>query len=647
MTKEIDGVYGVFDCETYVKNKVGSNPGSAFCPENKLHMFGQIIIPNRSTTSTFKAPIMFAPAIHDPSISLAIGHAFGFDLHWLMREWAGFKEKLLPKIAIWDTQLAEYILSNQQLMYPSLDETAIKYSGTLKDNRISTMWEAGMQTEDIPEDMLEEYLRNDVENTHKIFLGQIQKAQERGILPLMVSQMDALIATTEMSYNGIKIDTQELVSKKHFYETEVSILQKKLDNICIKYAVPDYKPGSRRAISDLLFGRVIIDKDTGESRVYNGFGFPTEKEWKQKTGIMNTGEEVLEELLKNPWCDPESKYVIDTILNLREKEKILNTYIIGTEKHIFPDGFIHPNINHCVARTGRTSSSNPNLQNQVNGEFKKVFVPRNPNGLLIEADFGQIEIVALAYLSQDKQLIYDLNTGIDIHTALFMDMYHVPPTKEERKAFKPLTFGLIYGAGPKTLAKQGKVPLSVAKNFIEAFYRRYPQVQDWHTNILLQASANGESLGKKTKLGMPAKTYKQTVLGTGRVLEYTEYDNEYKGRGAVSFSPTEIKNYPVQSFATADIVPLVLGKLYRVLKNHPVLADKCLMIMTIHDSILFDLSDPAYLSDSIEVIKSVMEQAPAYLKGTFGIDMGLRLTTGITAGKNWYDMKEYSKEYDF
>jgi DNA polymerase I-like protein with 3'-5' exonuclease and polymerase domains len=657
--KELTNSITILDVETSVDNAlIGTNKASAFYPPNKIILLGQMDAINLHATVWKGRGLLFAKPEQARS-DVFVGHAMAFDLHYLMRDWPEFKDKILPKRAIWDTQLAEFILSNQQHIYPSLDEVADKRGGTKKDDRIATMWNAGMRTEDIPEDMLADYLRGDIINTNTIFNSQIVEAKSRCMLPLIMSQMDALMATTEMTYNGIAIDTAKLEILYNTFSVNVIGLQKRLDDLCIAYKVPNYVSGSRRAISDLLFGctyKVTTKVEDGtykngnpkfkkvvDTKTYQGLEFEPYPSWKQETGIYDTSREVLDELHKQPkglGCP-----AIGLIIELREAEKILNTYISGIQKNIFPDGKIHPNINHCVAKTGRTTSTNPNLQNQPNHPFKKVFVPRNrENGLLIEADFGQIEVVALAYLSNDPQLIADLNAGRDIHSELYQDMYGKFPDAHERKAFKPLTFGLIYGAGATTLAKQGNVSVSLATIFIKTFYNRYPTVKKWHESLIEDAKANRVHMGGlKTKNGLPSGTYNR-LQPTNRILEYHEYDNNYQYKKDPSFSPTELKNYPVQSFATADIVPLVLGKMYRKLKNHPVLWDKCLMIMAVHDSILFDLTEEAYLHDSVKLIKSVMEQAPEYLKGTFGLNLGLRLTTSIQIGKNWYEMKDYKED---
>ena len=135
-------------------------------------------------------------------------------------------------------------------------------------------------------------------------------------------------------------------------------------------------------------------------------------------------------------------------------------------------------------------------------------------------------------------------------------------------------------------------------------------------------------------MGLPSGYGEYTSI-TGRKYAFREYDDFNKG---TSFSPTQMKNYPVQGFATGDIVPLVLGKLYRVLKNDPLLSDSCLMINTVHDSVVFDIRDEHLLEYTDKVITETMQAAPRYLKERFNIDFDLELPVDGSVGRNWLDM---------
>ena len=134
---------------------------------------------------------------------------------------------------------------------------------------------------------------------------------------------------------------------------------------------------------------------------------------------------------------------------------------------------------------------------------------------------------------------------------------------------------------------------------------------------------------------------------SGRLYIFNEYVNtpEVKlwKKETCSFSPTEVKNYPVQGGATGDIVPMVLGKLYRVLRNNTTLRDRCLLINTVHDSVVFDIHNDV-LELAISVIKVTMESAPEYIKQTFGFNFPLPLKVGMSYGPNWMEQSEVDFE---
>ena len=142
----------------------------------------------------------------------------------------------------------------------------------------------------------------------------------------------------------------------------------------------------------------------------------------------------------------------------------------------------------------------------------------------------------------------------------------------------------------------------------------------------------------RTAKGNPAGVSKM-VTETGRIYTFVESDAPDFLKAATSFSPTKTKNYPVQGFATGDIVPMVLGKIYRHLKSHPASDDNILMINTIHDSLMFDCRTEGHAVTWARQCKEIMEDAPQMLKDIFGIDFDLPLRAGVDIGENWYDME--------
>lgn len=276
--------------------------------------------------------------------------------------------------------------------------------------------------------------------------------------------------------------------------------------------------------------------------------------------------------------------------------------------------------------------------------IRTCFTSRFSSGRLLEIDFSQLEIYVLAYLSQDLALKTDLLSGEDLHGISATNLFGARYTKAQRKIAKQLSFQLQYGAGAKSMAESNGIPLATAKSFIDNYYARYTGVKNYHDHMLQVIDTNRTSgFGLKTLTGKPAGK-SSYVSETGRIYTFIEQDApEWVVRNTgrrTSFSPTKIKNYPVQGLATGDIVPLVLGKLHRALKSYsPAITDNVLMVNTVHDSVLFDCSDESYAVEWAKEAKVIMERAPQYMKEVFGIDFDLPLNVEAEVGKNWADME--------
>jgi DNA polymerase I-like protein with 3'-5' exonuclease and polymerase domains len=293
-------------------------------------------------------------------------------------------------------------------------------------------------------------------------------------------------------------------------------------------------------------------------------------------------------------------------------------------------------LNHTATVTGRLSSTNPNLQNISNNPIKQIFDSRwGKDGVVVEMDFNQLEVVALAHVTGDLQLIRDISSGADIHSELYKAMFGRYPTKEERKPFKARTFQLIYGAGAKAISKQAGCPFDEAKKFVDVFYARYSSVGKWHKEFAVEVESKSTYELDDDGFREKTKTY---ILNTetGRKFCFKEYhsDSSWSSR-TYNFSPTELKNYPVQGLATGDIVPMMLGVMFRLLKGR----EDVKMVNTIHDSLMFDVKLEA-ADDFIKGMTELLKNTHVYFETIFGKPLALKLNAGASVGVNWYEMKE-------
>jgi len=339
---------------------------------------------------------------------LWVGQNIKFDLLYMMRCVPNIKE-VLPYKKIWCTQLAEYLLTGQEVMYASLDFLSEQYGGELKDDKIKEYWDAGVQTEDIPEQELMEYMQGDVLNTEIVFKAQYKKAQELGMLPLIESQMDALLATTEMEYNGMCFNKglalEYAMQVEDKLKAPLTEVMNTLYDVLMTYP-KEHSASSGDQISLVLFGGQydIIVKvpwltedgeeqyiksgpNKGKLKERNGLQtqyvegwFVPDPKWRvKKEGFYAVDDFTLKQV-RSRTSDEGVVQFIDALLEVRNYQKELSTYLYGFSDLAWPESkmekrdahwytymttkyYIHGKIGHVGTTTGRLNSSQPNLQN--------------------------------------------------------------------------------------------------------------------------------------------------------------------------------------------------------------------------------------------------------------------------------------------
>ncbi len=587
--------------------------------------------------------------------TLYIGHNIKFDLLYLLHRNI-IKPADLYNKKIWDTQLAEYLLTGQQAVMISLDDLVTKYGGTLKASPVTEFFKAGKGADFVPEAMLKEYLGEDLLNTESVAFKQMKIAEDSSMMPLLESQMEALKGTIYMEYNGMMMDVLYMKEMANHLGVLIKDVGTRLTNsvTALRKDIKDFNWGSNNDVSLLLFGgdrkevvRELVgtykngnDKYRNITKVTHIIGIakrepPEFGSEKTINGHWTVDEKVLKNISLND-IHPSARCLSKDIMYLRELSKQKETYYENLLKLTRYNGFLYPSLNHTITKTGRLSCSKPNIQNQTtDGGIKKAYVSRwGEDGMLVEFDYSQLEMVALAFVSGDVQLTQDINDGVDLHTALFEEMYGRTPTSDERKKFKRLSFGLVYGAGALTLSENAECSLADAKKFIKVFYARYPMVKTWHDNMIGNAKMDRVATTKFDKdSGMPVGEYIHRSV-TGRKYVFREYYTEWKK--AMSFSPTELKNYLVQGFATGDVVPYIVGLLCNASLLH---SDKFVPIMTVHDSILFDVKK-VYLDEFVEKCYTVLNATTELVNTKFSIRLPIRLSVNCSVGSNWQDMIE-------
>tara|TARA_R110002012_G_scaffold197905_1_gene366549 strand:- start:1767 stop:2933 length:1167 start_codon:yes stop_codon:yes gene_type:complete len=380
----------ILDVETTISNK-----GNPFDETNKLVMVGLRNIawgehtydieygdePYGENLKTIQEKIDWCDCI--------VGFNIKFDLHWLAKYGIKFSHK-----KIWDCQLTQFMLSGQTDTYPSLNRTCEHYGLEKKLDLVKeNYWNNGIDTPDIPRDILEEYLLKDLELTEQVLIKQYEELKDNHLLNRLVSLHNQdLLGLQEMEFNGLLFNQTWSETLGAELEEQIAKLDKRLYTY---HNFDTFNANSNDHISCLLYGgsisyRVQVNDGvykTGEKKGQEKLKWetrehklerlcnPLKKSELAKEGYYSTDERTLKSLKGSK----KAKEVISILLNRSALNKRMGTYYLGLPKLIldmnWKHGIIYGQLNQCVARTGRLSSSKPNLQN-FDGEIKGLFTTR-------------------------------------------------------------------------------------------------------------------------------------------------------------------------------------------------------------------------------------------------------------------------------
>ena len=333
-------------------------------------------------------------------------------------------------------------------------------------------------------------------------------------------------------------------------------------------------------------------------------------EKKGKSGL-STDKEVLEAMEDMHPC-------VTTIQENRKLSKLHKTYVLGQIKRADANNRIHTNFNQHIAVTGRLSSSDPNLQNipRANKDIKKAFVPTEKDWYIVQMDYAQAEFRMWAELSNDVDMINDIKSGLDIHKATAAQFWGIPEdqvSKEQRSAAKFVVFGLMYGRGAESVAKQVKITTTEADAIIQQFFAKYPVARRWLETTKRFTERRGFSPG---------------YFGRVRRLPYA--GAKHVDRQKWGEAMRQSVNSPIQGGA-ADLTGVAMIKIYTTLKNHP--EWKAHLILTVHDSIILEVHKDSLLP----VIKMCHQKMVSNFS-----NMSVPMCADIEVGLNWGDLSEIS-----
>ena len=487
-----------------------------------------------------------------------------------------------------DTMIASYLLNPSKFTH-NLDDIAFECLGHRMSTPIEDLIGKGKSAitmDRVDVDKVSVYCCEDSDVTLRAKKIMEKELSAKDLEDLFYKvEMPLVEVLAKMEIDGVAIDSEYLNALSTEMEKKLDKLTKKIYDL----AGEEFNINSPKQLSKILFEKLKL---------------PIIK--KTKTGI-STNEEVLLKLAGEHKL-PES------LLEYREIAKLKSTYVDSLPSLVNPKtGMVHTSFNQTVTATGRLSSSGPNLQNipvktEEGRKIRKAFIARGTGNVLIAADYSQIELRILAHLSGDKELVSAFKEGLDIHAytaSLVFGIEEKDVTPEMRNMAKTVNFGIIYGMSPYGLSQSLKIEVNKAKDFIDAYFERYPDVRQYLEGLIVEARENG---------------YVTTILGRRRYIpEINSPDMRLK-----SFAERTAVNTPIQGSA-ADVIKVAMISVSDRLENM-----KSKMIMQVHDELVFDVTKDEMKKVCL-IVKDGMENV---------IKLKVPIDVHMEAGKNWLEMEK-------
>ena len=419
-------------------------------------------------------------------------------------------------------------------------------------------------------------------------------------LPALSENLKKQLEMTEMTklFDDIEMPLCEVLASMEFYGVKADAegikafgedLKIKIDELTSQiymYAGKEFNIASTKQLGEVLF---------------EDLGLPAKK--KTKSGY-STNADVLESLMdKHP--------IVPLIVEYRTLTKLNSTYVDGLLKLIHPDGRVHSVFKQTETRTGRISSTEPNMQNipvrkEIGRNMRKFFVAEDGYTLL-DADYSQIELRVLASVCGDKNMQEAFSEGRDIHTSTAAQVFDIPEdfvTPEMRSAAKAVNFGIIYGIGAFSLSKDIGVTVAEAKRYIKNYLDNFPKVSEFMDKTVDDGIKNG---------------YVTTLFGRRRYIPELSASNKV----LQAFGKRAAMNAPIQG-AAADIIKIAMIRVYNKLRESKLDAK---LILQVHDELIVEAKEDC-ADKAAALLKEEMENA---------VKLTVPMTVDVNIGKTWYD----------
>lgn len=482
------------------------------------------------------------------------------------------KNNIKPQNMCFDLQLAAYVLNPSSSDY-SLNRLYQEYGIVLPELNFE-------DTVSIDADTVREYA-GILELTEKLELAIVKNNQQKLLYEIEIPLAYVL---SKMEHIGFCIDADGIKAYGQQLGSEIGMLEQEIWHS----AGCEFNINSPMQLGAALFDNLKL---------------PAKK--KTKTGY-STNAEVLESLYhEHP--------VIPLIIKYRTLSKLKSTYCDGFLKVVADDGRIYSKFNQTETRTGRISSTEPNMQNipvrsETGRQLRKYF--RAKEGfILVDADYSQIELRVLAHMSDDHNMLQAFRDNLDIHSITASQVFNMPPdlvTSIMRSRAKAVNFGIVYGIGAFSLAKDIGVSHKDASKYINSYLTHYSGVDSYMKNAVEQAKEKG---------------YSETLFGRKRYLPELASSN-YQTR---AFGERVARNMPIQGTA-ADIIKIAMLRVDRRLEQENMRAR---LILQVHDELIVEAPQEEAIAVAM-ILQEEMENAAA---------LNVPLVADASMGVTWYDAK--------
>jgi DNA polymerase-1 len=498
-----------------------------------------------------------------------------------------------------DSMVADYLLHAGERSH-GLDELARRYFNHANISITELIGKKSknqpqLTMDQVPTEKVAEYAGEDADVAWRLCELLEPELQREGLKSLYDDLEVPLIEVlAELEYNGIRLDIPFLKRLSREMAGQLESIERDI----YRLAGREFNIASPKQLREVLFNELKL---------------PTQR----KTGVTgeaSTDQETLERLAALGHELPTK------IVEHRQIAKLKGTYVDALPELVNPGtGRLHASFNQTVAATGRLSSSDPNLQNipvrtEQGRQIRQAFLPEK-GWQLLTADYSQIELRLLAHFCGDSELRQAFAEDRDVHASVAAQIFGVAEgdvSSEMRRSAKTVNFGVIYGISAHGLAQRLGIPREDAARFIDAYFARYPKVQEYQARLLETCRTTG---------------YVRTILGRRRAITGIRENTTYQQRNQPE---REAVNMEIQGSA-ADLIKLAMLNLFRRLKRD---GFRSRMLLQIHDELVFEAP-----SEELEVVAALVEE-----EMTTPLEKELRLevplVVDLAAGPNWLDVEE-------